>query len=261
MIDADKFRLPLPSNRIGQLLATALQNIGSIGGWHHPLGFWHIKLGAVANCKVRLHIWPQSIPLRMIGTIPRIHNHAFNFVSQVISGRVVHTPYEIEWTPRGELQILRVKYSGASSTMMPTRRYCSIRRCRDQGYGVGDIYSMRAGAFHDAVGLDDLTATLLLETPGERVSSMIVGRHNMVSPHKLSWQLANENVLTKLLASLRHRIERRQTLDLVALPSVSASRRGPLLPTRAPLSNPLASSAFAPFSSAPLRGTSGRQRR
>jgi hypothetical protein len=206
MASVDEVELPLEPRKVAELLTAASEKADRLEGWLHPLGFWHIKLGESRNGKVRLHIWPRAIPVRSVGDVPRVHNHAFSFSSQVIAGRVMHVPYSVSASPTGPLQTFRMKYSGASSIMVPTRQYCSIRQGRVRRYIVGDVYSMPAGAFHDAAGLEELTATILVEGAGHGVRSIVIGHRKMVWLRKFLWQTATKDVLRELLAGVRDRV-------------------------------------------------------
>ena len=113
------------------------------------LGFIQIKLGPI----YRLHIYTDVLPA-IIGK-EDIHNHRYDFTSNILYGNLYQELYEITsgTTHIVEEESCKEGYVSDESS----KKLCSIRKIGDQHFGEGSSYSIHHRTFHRVESADAIT--------------------------------------------------------------------------------------------------------
>lgn len=126
----------------------------------HPNGFIQYDL---PDDRGRLHIWHPDLPVAQIVHTP-IHDHTFDFESQVIFGSLTHTPFTFDQRPDGDYRLYRaVVEFGEDTRLEPTTRVGNMVSGGAIDFFKGDRYSFFAGRFHTSTA-QVLTATIMQKT-------------------------------------------------------------------------------------------------
>jgi hypothetical protein len=168
-------------------------------GWQHPLGFVHVKVLINGNDdeKVRLRFWETKSDISSLGVSDRIHNHAFDFVSHILSGEVLERRYELVLDPRGTHRIWEVENLGGKSVLRKTTIRCVLKESDDIVHPFRSSYTMTAGLFHDAISNADCTATLVFETPRPEIASLVICPKDVEKLTDNKWpEVSQEEIIT-----------------------------------------------------------------
>lgn len=142
----------------------------------HQNGF--IQLDLLAD-NFRLHIWSPNMPKAQDPRTP-IHNHTFDFSSQVLVGELVHQEYE--WIPErsriGEIvdqDIICELFTGAGDYehLVPTGVMGTYHEGERLVIQPGYTYAFQHGKYHDSWA-DKLTATIMHKTAVHQIAMATV---------------------------------------------------------------------------------------
>lgn len=154
--------------------------------WVHPLGFIHVRLGTVGGLRRRVHIWPKRSVQDEPITALQIHNHAFEFRSRVLAGRVTHQPHSVVESTRGPCRLFEVHNTDRGASIVPTTKTCLVDPGPVTAFRASEEYEVRSGVFHRSAALDDLSATLVLARPISGFTSYVVGDRSQ-RPDDVVW--------------------------------------------------------------------------
>lgn len=139
----------------------------------HQNGFLQLDL---LDGMSRLHIWSEELPKAQDPRTP-IHNHTFDFNSQIILGKLTHVEYDwieiieeqdgLEQLPVGINNDDPVCYlytgSGDYQNLVPVGVEGTVHETGRFDFGVDDVYSFQHERYHDSWG-NGLTATIMTKT-------------------------------------------------------------------------------------------------
>ncbi|MET4190647.1 MULTISPECIES: hypothetical protein [unclassified Bradyrhizobium] len=135
-----------------------LRDIGNVPRVHGN-GFLQLDIGP----GTRLHIWGHpSLPRQIVDT--GIHDHLFEFVSQVLVGRVVNRVMELVY-PLSPVDATYKVYTpetrdGEDTVLVDSGKRGTIAERRIQVVAAGQAYNMRPYAFHETF-TDRPSATIM----------------------------------------------------------------------------------------------------
>lgn len=187
--------------QIAEVLRGVARGEIEIAGWRHPLGFIHVRVRMESPWKVRLHLWPERMDPTRLGYADRIHNHSFDFVSHVLRGVVLERRYFVQPDPDGDLTCLAVEHAEGRSSLRATGQRFVTSSTNDVQHAAGEHYDMRAGLFHDAMPVDNDTATLVLARPQPGVPSLVLARRGHLTAEQ-PWSEVDVSTLRGLAAKL-----------------------------------------------------------
>jgi hypothetical protein len=126
----------------------------------HPNGF--IQLDLTDNGSTRLHVWPDiSLPAQK--TSHPIHDHIFDMVSTVISGKLMNKMYEsVPGNPSHELHVAE-RINGNDTILAATGLRGQLHTKRVDMIQTGQSYFVPAHHLHETIHLG-LAATLMTKT-------------------------------------------------------------------------------------------------
>jgi hypothetical protein len=140
----------------------------------HPLGFLTARIASRNGATLRLHLWAPGQGSAQAGFA--VHNHAFNFLSQVIRGAFLHEIYTAEPNSAGNDAAYGVSYitGGSQLTKIPQRlQLCRVARSKISQF---DKYELSHEVLHrlKPVTADQFSATLVLTVP-KGASAVTIG--------------------------------------------------------------------------------------
>jgi hypothetical protein len=149
---------------------------------HHPLGFDKYVVHATPEYQLRLHVW---WPWQQQGR-EDIHNHRFNFCSQVIAGTLRMDLYATA-EPGEEMDEYREDHvRGKGSYVFHLIGSPTVKKINTSILSTGSVNYTAAEILHrvNALG-DDVTATLFLKKPlpNRHFTSVLVPRGEAPPPH------------------------------------------------------------------------------
>jgi len=129
----------------------------------HPNGFVQYDLAP----DVRLHIWSPRLPEAQVVKTP-IHDHTFNFRSQVLCGVLHHDVFG--WTPTNNdpaytLYTARPWLTGLDTKLVSMAEHGDMALLEQNQFTAEAVseYTFKAGLFHESYA-DGLTATVMQKT-------------------------------------------------------------------------------------------------
>jgi hypothetical protein len=142
--------------------------------YRHPNGFDKIVLavGTAPKWKLRVHYWHDWSSQTMD---PNIHNHRWNFASEVPLGSLEATYYDVAINEGGPLNAYRY-YSpegGSSFAFLPAGRATAVVTSVDT-YRAGDSYTLAYDSFHRVRVTQLPAATLVLQGPVRRGHTLVL---------------------------------------------------------------------------------------
>jgi hypothetical protein len=136
----------------------------------HPNGF--IQLDLNDEHSMRLHVWPVAeLPDRQKTRHP-IHDHSFDMVSTVLTGKLINESI-VFLTAANHPSLIPnhqeyrgVKIGQEETVLRPTGNYGSLTTMSFQDILPGQSYRVPAKTFHNSIA-EGLTATLMSKLDGE----------------------------------------------------------------------------------------------
>ncbi len=125
----------------------------------HPNGFIQLNLDDTGT--KRLHVWPE-IPLKTRKVPMPIHDHIYDFESEIIMGEMVHFVYEVECSRNGAYHLYDVPaQSTKKDALLERMDNClyATRLVQRLSMVAGRGYAFKAFRFHESVSVG-LTATI-----------------------------------------------------------------------------------------------------
>lgn len=168
-------------------------------GWIHPLGFVHVKVLIDGNDteKVRFRFWKNKMDVSSVGVSDRVHNHAFDFTSFILCGKLLEKRYNTIFDPVGSHRIWEVESPGGRSLLRKTTIKCNLSESKGIHHSSRSLYKMKVGIFHDVIAICDYTATLVFETPRAEIASLVICSKDVEKITNNAWpEVSQEQIRT-----------------------------------------------------------------
>ncbi|MGU3626960.1 hypothetical protein [Comamonas sp. C24C] len=134
----------------------------------HPLGFLCLTIPIRNYEKLRLHFWDRSFNFYQNPYWP-VHNHIFDFNSQVLKGVIQNKKYILRSYGRESLKCgkYRVSYDGDKS-LLTFEENTYPRVCEVEVIKEGEIYHMDCSDYHRSRCLTNIGVTLMATKDNEK---------------------------------------------------------------------------------------------
>jgi hypothetical protein len=141
----------------------SIQQLASLPFNRHPLGFAYVLVAKEDSHALRLHIWSDHDRYEQQPYWP-IHNHKFDLISRVLSGRLTNRQYRVQPTLKKTTQrLFDITYESEGSIMSPSDIFVSVDFIGSEHITAPNSYRIGAGVFHDTfVPTGVFTATLVI---------------------------------------------------------------------------------------------------
>jgi hypothetical protein len=127
----------------------------------HGNGFIQLDLSR----NKRLHIFGDPIIPRQVVETP-IHDHTFNFVSRIISGRLINIWYDLVDDPQGTHFVYQARVRDREDTVLEnTGRRVKLVERDQKTLVAGETYSMAAGDFHETWTVERTVTIITKDKP------------------------------------------------------------------------------------------------
>jgi hypothetical protein len=145
--------------------------------YSHPNGFDKVVLihSRQPEFKLRLHVWWPQPGAAGSTSLPRIHNHRWDFCSRIILGQLSTVHYEVETGYEPHSRYLYRPSEDRVSYLLKYIGECAVRPTYRALLSKGDGYSLSHRTLHRvASNKEDLTATLVLQGCSLRESTDVL---------------------------------------------------------------------------------------
>lgn len=124
----------------------------------HPLGFACLPVLRDGDYGICIHAWLSDYQ-----PVTAVHAHCWDLTSYVLFGQLRNELPVVRETRPAAYRVLEVRSRGDTDEIVPTARLVSCAPGTSQVNGDGDVYTVRAGTFHNsAVAPGSPTATVAL---------------------------------------------------------------------------------------------------
>lgn len=134
---------------------------------------------------LRIHIWHANPAIRSQIISTQIHNHRFSFISQVLTGRLLHTAYKMPLPVNNEMkgktyyQLYKAHQRDKDDTILVLDSHAKFvfREEYRLQLTAGSTYTFESGLFHES-GSVGFTATILRKTNTETMTPLVACKSN-----------------------------------------------------------------------------------
>ena len=176
----------------------------SFRAYRHPLGFVNFDLESGRS--KRIHVWQDGPRVQKYPAWP-VHDHAYDFISLVLVGRVGNQEFEEISKPYTH-RVYCVEYDGIRSVVRRSQDRVSLASKTISWCHAGQTYSFPRKRFHQSVVFDgEYAATLLLV--GEKGSDsprVAVPIEESRAPEVFAYESIPNGIALDMLIELKERM-------------------------------------------------------
>lgn len=161
-----------------QALAASLIESGRLNWRCHGIGVLQAYVHEGTAAEARIHVWSPRLMLPGIHESGSAHNHRFALTSTVLLGRLRHTEWRLQTSPKGGFETYdfvhaRLHTDENRADMRPTGDRFAVDR-HTWVMKAGMAYRFPRGAFHDSYPEDFEVVTFVVKTDQVDERAMVI---------------------------------------------------------------------------------------